>query len=133
MQKDYIFNNSILIKPEDLNPADKLFGGRILEHIDEKAALFAYCQLNKKPEDVIVTKLISEINFVSSAAKGEIVEFGFRVIHVGTTSLSLECIVRNKTNEETIIHIDKIVFVNVDKDLKPKPHGYTIETIRGYK
>lgn len=132
--KDFVYNNSILIKPEDLNPAGKLFGGRILQHIDEKAALFAYCQLNKKQEDLIVTKLISEINFVSSATNGDIVEFGFKVVSVGTTSLTLECIVRNKTTEEIIIHIDKIVFVNVYNDtLRPKPHGYTEKTIGNLK
>ncbi len=128
METNFKFNNSILVKPEDLNPADKLFGGRALEHIDEKAALFAYCQL--RYPDVVVTKLMSEINFVSSASKGDIVEFGFRTIGVGRTSITIECLVRNKTTNEKIIHIDKIVFVNVDKDtLTPKPHGLTIETI----
>lgn len=76
-RKDFLYNNSILIKPEDLNPAGNLFGGRLLEWLDEKAALFSYCQLNY--EALIVTKLISEINFVSSAKNGDIIEFGFKV------------------------------------------------------
>lgn len=129
--KDFLYNNSILIKPEDLNPAGKFFGGRALENIDEKAVIFAYCQLSYP--DVLVTKSISEINFVSSASNGDIVEFGFRTIKVGRTSLTIECIVRNKTTGETIIHIDKMVFVNVNKEtLKPTPHGFTEETVGTY-
>lgn len=129
--KDFLYNNSILIKPEDLNPAGKFFGGRALENIDEKAVIFAYCQLNYP--DVLVTKSISEIDFVSSASNGDIVEFGFRTTKVGRTSLTIECKVRNKTTAETIIHIDKMVFVNVDKEtLKPKPHGLTEKTVGKY-
>ena len=52
------------VKPEDLNPNQSLFGGRLLQWIDEEAALYAVIQLENKK---IVTKFISEINFVSSA------------------------------------------------------------------
>jgi acyl-CoA hydrolase len=131
MKNDFIFNNSILIKPEDLNPVGNLFGGRILEHIDEKAALFCHCQLNYS--GIIVTKLISEIDFVSSATNGDIVEFGFRTISVGRSSITIECIVQNKTTGQIIIKIDKMVFVNVNKKtLKSEPHGFTIDTIGKY-
>ena len=125
---DFVFNNSILVKPEDLNPVGKLFGGRILQHIDEKAALYCHCQLNYT--GLIVTKLMSEINFVSSGDNGDVVSFGFRVLSVGTSSITIECLVVNKRTGATIIKIDKIVFVRVNKDtLKPEPHGYTMETI----
>ena len=34
-----------LIKPEDLNSRGTLFGGRLLQWIDEEAAVYAMCQL----------------------------------------------------------------------------------------
>ena len=47
------------IKPEDLNPNHSLFGGRLLQWIDEEAALYAIIQLENSRA---VTKYISEIN-----------------------------------------------------------------------
>jgi hypothetical protein len=46
-----------LIKPEDLNPRGTLFGGRLLQWIDEEAAVYAMCQLETKD---IVNTLLSD-------------------------------------------------------------------------
>ena len=73
----------------------------------------------------IVTKFMSEINFKSSAQKGDIVEIGIEVVNFGKSSITLQCEVRNKMTRETIITIDKIIMVNLDKDGKPVPHGKT--------
>jgi acyl-CoA thioesterase YciA len=109
-----------LVKPEDLNTRKTLFGGRILQWIDEEAAIFAMCQLGSPS---IVTKAMSEINFVSTAVLGDIVEFGMELIKVGTTSITLACDVRNKITKQSIVRIDKIVFVLLDENGIPKPHG----------
>ncbi len=111
-----------LIKPEDLNPGNTLFGGSLLRWIDEEAAIFAICQLNT---DKVVTKFISEINFINTARKGDIIEMGMEVVSFGRTSLTLRCVVRNKFNKNLIITIDKIVFVHIDENGRPKPHGVT--------
>ena len=109
-----------LIKPGDLNPRGTLFGGRILEWIDEEAAIFAICQLNSPN---IVTKAMSEINFVTTGKLGDVIEFGMELAGVGTTSITIACDVRNKQTKQSIIKIDKIVFVMLDEEGKPKPHG----------
>jgi len=109
-------------KPEDLNPNGTLFGGRLLEWIDEEAAMYTIIQLENPG---IVTKFMSEINFRSSAKKGDIVEIGIEVVHFGKSSITLQCEVRNKMTRETIITIDKIIMVNLDKDGVPVPHGKT--------
>ncbi len=110
------------IKPEDLNPNHTLFGGRLLQWIDEEAALYAIIQL-ETPR--CVTKYISEINFVSSAKQGDIIEIGIEAIAFGKTSITLRCDVRNKMTRQTIITIDKIVFVGLDDNGKPTEHGKT--------
>ncbi|HPW88594.1 MAG TPA: hotdog domain-containing protein [Kaistella chaponensis] len=110
------------IKPEDLNPNQTLFGGKLLQWIDEESALYAIIQL-ETPR--CVTKFISEINFVSSARQGDIIEIGIEAIAFGRTSITLACNVRNMMTRQTIITIDKIVFVGVDHDGKPTEHGKT--------
>ncbi|SDR81560.1 hotdog domain-containing protein [Gramella sp. MAR_2010_147] len=116
------FHTRKWIKPEDLNPNGTLFGGRLLEWIDEECALYSIVQL-ENPKTV--TKYMSEIDFRSSAHQGDIIEIGIEVTKFGSASLSLKCEVRNKMTRETIITVDKIVMVALDKDGKPKPHGKT--------
>ncbi|MGY6648967.1 acyl-CoA thioesterase [Wenyingzhuangia sp. IMCC45574] len=116
------FHTRKWIKPEDLNANGTLFGGKLLAWIDEEAALYSIIQLEN---DRVVTKYMSEINFVSSAKKGDIIEIGIDVEKFGKSSLTLNCEVRNKMTRETIIKVDNIVMVNLDEDGKPKPHDKT--------
>lgn len=116
------FHTRKWVKPEDLNPNGTLFGGRLLEWIDEEAALYAIIQLENPST---VTKFISEINFMSSAVQGDIVEIGIDVMGFGKTSLTLACEVRNKMTRETIITVEKIIMVSLDEFGKPLPHGKT--------
>ena len=114
------FRTRKMVKPVDLNPHGTLFGGRVLEWIDEEAAIFASCQLGSAS---LVTKLMSTVNFVSSARVGDIVEIGCEVISFGRTSITVHCEVRNKETGTLITEVDKIVFVNVDAEGKPAPHA----------
>ena len=119
-----------LVKPSDLNPRRTLFGGQVLKWIDEEAAIFAICQLGSPN---IVTKAMSEINFVSTAVLGDIIEFGMDMVKVGTSSITIACDVRNKITKQSIVKIDKIVFVLLDENGKSKPHGKTKITKDGLR
>ncbi len=116
------FHTRKWVKPEDLNANETLFGGTLLAWIDEEAALYSIIQLENKR---VVTKYISEINFMSTAKQGDIIEIGIEVVKFGKTSLTLNCEVRNKMNRETIVTVDNIIMVNLDEDGKPQPHGKT--------
>ena len=116
------FHTRKWVKPEDLNPNGTLFGGRLLQWIDEEAALYAIIQLENKR---VVTKYMSDINFVSSAKQGDIIEIGIEVSNFGKSSLTLRCEVRNKMTREVIISIDKITMVNLGEEGKPTSHGKT--------
>lgn len=116
------FYSRKLIKPEDLNSNGTLFGGSVLSWIDEEAFIFVTCQLDKGN---VVTKYMTEINFVSSAKLGDIIEIGMETIKFGQSSITIRCEVRNKFSKEIIIKIDEIVFVHLGQDGRPAPHGAT--------
>ena len=80
-----IYRTRKLIKPGDLNPRGTLFGGQLLKWIDEEASIFAICQLGSSN---VVTKAMSEIDFVSTAKIGDIIEFGMDLVKFGTTSVT---------------------------------------------
>lgn len=111
-----------LIKPTDLNAHGTLFGGSVLAWIDEEAAIYVTCQLGKGN---IVTKFMSEIDFVSSAKLGDIIEIGMETVKFGKSSITVRCLVRQKFTHQTIISIDKIVFVHMDEHGNPAPHNIT--------
>jgi len=122
------FHTRKWVKPGDLNPNGTLFGGRLLAWIDEEAALYTIVQL-ENPH--IVTKFISEINFISAPVQGDVIELGIEVVKWGSTSIALRCVVRNKLTRADVLIIEKIVMVNLGEDGKPAPHGKTrVEYVR---
>ncbi|MEN9751037.1 MAG: hypothetical protein RLZZ600_84 [Actinomycetota bacterium] len=110
------------VRPEDLNANGTLFGGSLLKWIDEEATIYAIVQMGNRR---VVTKLMSEINFVASARQGDIIEMGLVATRWGATSLTMRCEVRNMVTRTNILTVDKIIFVNLGEDGRPAPHGYT--------
>ena len=114
------FRTRKLVKPEDLNAGSSLFGGQLLRWIDEEAAIYAMCQLDNQK---VTTKFMSEIDFISPARIGDVVEIGLELIKTGRTSITFKCEARVKQTEKPIITIDQIVFVNLNDEFKPTPHN----------
>ncbi|AXE54159.1 acyl-CoA thioesterase [Aurantimicrobium sp. MWH-Uga1] len=113
------------VRPEDLNANGTLFGGSLLKWIDEEATIYAILQLGNRR---VVTKIISEINFVASAIEGDLIEMGLIATKFGTTSITMRAEVRNMITRKSILTVDHIVFVGLGQDGKPTPHGYTSVT-----
>ncbi len=120
------FYSRKLIKPGDLNANDTLFGGQLLKWIDEEAGIYAMTRLDTTR---VVTKFMSEINFVSSAKQADVIEIGLEFLSIGRTSITFRCEVRNLFSKKVIISIEKLVFVSVDENLKSQPHGKTFADI----
>ena len=110
------------VRPEDLNANGTLFGGSLLKWIDEEATIYAILQLGNRR---VVTKIISEINFVSSAVTGDLIEMGLIATKFGTTSITMRAEVRNMITRKNILTVDHIVFVGLDENGKPQPHGFS--------
>ena len=45
--------------------------------------------------------------------------------HFGRTSITLRAEVRNKITRKSILTVEKMVFVNLDENGEPAPHGRT--------
>ena len=121
------FHSRKLIKPENLNANNTLFGGSLLRWIDEEAGIYTMTKLRTQK---VVTKYISEINFISSAKQGDVIEIGMEFVSIGRTSITMRCLVRNLFSQKEIITIDKIVFVQVDNNENSVSHNLTIEDIK---
>jgi acyl-CoA hydrolase len=124
-EQDITFRSRRWVRPEDLNANGSLFGGSLLRWIDEEAAIYAILQLGNPRA---VTKFISEIDFVSSAVQGDLIEMGLRATGFGRTSLTMRAEVRNMVTRRSILAIDRIVFVSLDESGAPVPHGYSTIT-----
>ena len=118
---DLTFRSRRWVRPEDLNAHGTLFGGSLLRWIDEEAAIYAIIQIGNPRA---VTKLISEIEFVSSATEGDLIELGIVATAFGRTSITMRAEVRNMITKQRILAIDEVVFVGLSADGVPLAHGY---------
>jgi acyl-CoA hydrolase len=116
------FHTRKWVKPEDLNPNSTLFGGRLLQWIDEEAVIYVIVQLENSR---VVTKYISEINFISAPRIGDIIEIGIIATEFGASTLTVRCEVRNSISRQSILTIDRMVFANLGENGKPARHGKT--------
>jgi len=115
------FHTRKWVRPEDLNAHGTLFGGSLLRWIDEEATIYAIVQLGNSH---VVTKYMSEIDFVSSARQGDVIEMGLRATAFGRTSITMRAEVRNMITRKTILSIERVVFVGLDATGAPIAHGY---------
>lgn len=113
------------VKPEDLNQHGALFGGRLLQWVDEEAAIVAVAQLGTID---VVTRHMSEVDFVSRAELGDLLELDYRVHGFGRTSITLGCRVENAVTGQEVLTLERIVFVAVDGAGHPIEHGRTQTT-----
>ncbi|MEK9767289.1 MAG: hotdog domain-containing protein [Betaproteobacteria bacterium] len=106
--------------PGDLNAANTLFGGTALSWVDEAAAMYIMSEIKHYR---LVTKKMSEVDFIAPARQGDMVEIGVQLKQLGKTSVTVDVEVRNERTKQTIAHIDEIVFVCLDEEGKPTKHG----------
>jgi acyl-CoA hydrolase len=79
--------STLLVRPEHLNHHGYLFGGRLLEWLDEQAYIAAMSLL--KPEANLVTVAIDRVQFHLSAKQGSLLRFRSLPVHAGRSSLTV--------------------------------------------
>ena len=113
------YKSQRIVMYEHLNSAGILFGGRAMSWIDEEAIIFAADLLKSLN---VATLKISEIKFENPAKLGDILVLGTNLTKVGTSTISIECEIRNKTTNKLIVHVEEVIIVMLDENKRPTPH-----------
>jgi len=113
------YNSQRIVMYEHLNSAGILFGGRAMSWIDEEAIIYAADILETIN---IATLKISEIKFENPANLGDILLLGTKLSKIGTSTITLECEIKNKTTDNVIVRVEEVVIVNLDENKRPTPH-----------
>jgi acyl-CoA hydrolase len=79
--------STLIVRPEHLNHYGYMFGGRLLEWLDEQSYIAAMRQL--KPKANVVTVAIDRVQFLGPAHDGDLLRFHSHLVHVGRTSLTI--------------------------------------------
>lgn len=119
-----------LVMPKDLNPSNRLFGGRMMEWLDEAAAIYASCKLDT---DQLVTLKVSELLFQNPGHQGDIIEFFCSTEAAGDKSFTVKVVAKTKplgnyidTDSKHIVTAN-IIFVAIDNKGRTVPHNYKEE------
>jgi len=110
-----------LVRTEHLNHQGKLFGGQLLQWVDECAWLAAardYCG------SVLVTRAMDNSEFRHGVVNGSILRFHIERQHEGTTSVLYSVDVYADmpgTDTEILIFSNRVTFVSVDENGNKTP------------
>lgn len=115
---DSITEQSHLLMAGDLNGAGRLFGGRLVEWIDEVAGITA----KRHAESNIITAAIDNLQFKKGAYINDVVVVIGRVTYVGRTSMEVrvDSYVENLEGYRMPINRAYFVMVSMDEDDRPK-------------
>mgnify|MGYP001174663005 CR=1 FL=1 len=118
---DSVFFRYLVCTP-DLNAHGTLHGGMLLRWIDEATGMHARKLTNR----VNVTRAMNEISFTSKVKIGEIVLIETFLKKAGNTSLTFQVNVFEDISSRKIAEVKEIIFVTIDQQGNPVPHGVAI-------
>ncbi|MGI6005968.1 MAG: acyl-CoA thioesterase [Ruminococcus sp.] len=105
------------VRPEHLNGSGRLFGGRLMEWIDEVAGLVAM----RHAQNNVITASVDNLKFIRGVYQGDLLVLIGKMTYVGNTSME----VRVDTYVETLdgmrrpVNRAYLVQVAVDENDKP--------------
>jgi len=105
-----------LVTQPDLNAHGTLHGGNLMKWVDEACGM----QARLLTGSICATRNISEINFISSASRGDIVQIEVSFLKKGKTSITFYAKVVNASSGEEIAEFNRVVFVGIGEDGKSK-------------
>ena len=116
-----------IVRPNHLNGANRLFGGILMQWIDEVAGIVA----KRHAMTNVITASVDNLTFVRGAFQNEMVVIIGRLTWVGTSSMEVlvETYVENIKRERKLINKAYLVMVSIDENDKPvKVPRLTLET-----
>ncbi len=113
-----------ICKTSDIGVNDNLFGGRMLSWLDEAGGIMASSVCRSAN---VITLKMDEVLFLRPVKVKEQIRVYGKVDKIGNTSISLLLEARRhcvEENSEALVCSTKMLFVNIDKDGKPKKIEY---------
>ena len=83
--QDSLVETVHMVRPNHLNAAGRLFGGILMQWLDEVAGLVA----KRHTKSNVITASVDYLKFIHGAYKGEMVVIVGKVTYVGNTSLEV--------------------------------------------
>lgn len=115
---EMVSESTLLVRPEHLNHHGSLFGGRLLEWLDEQAYIAAITRLDYRAN--LVTVAIDNVEFHQQVRKGAVLRFRSMLVHVGRTSLTVHTEVSLMPRRLSIFEA-YVTFVALDEKSNPTP------------
>lgn len=116
-----------MVRPNDLNSAGRLFGGILMQWIDEVAGLVA----KRHAMTNVTTASVDNLRFLKGAYQGDTIVIIGKLTYVGTTSMEVrvDTYCENLTGERRPINRAYFTMVALDQDDRPmEVPGLLIET-----
>lgn len=111
-----------IVHNEDINGIHRLFGGRLMEWIDNTAGVAArrHCQSQ------VTTACVDQLVFKRPVLLNEIITIRAVVTHVGRTSMEVraETYVENDEGEKALVNLAYLTEVCLDENGHPTPVPY---------
>lgn len=108
-----------IVRPNHLNGANRLFGGILMQWLDEVAGIVAkrHSMMN------VITASVDNLRFLKGAYQNEMVVIVGKLTYVGTTSMEVrvDTYVENKSGVRVAINRAYFVMVALGDDDKPAP------------
>lgn len=108
-----------IVRPNHLNGANRLFGGILMQWLDEVAGIVA----KRHSMTNVITASIDNLRFLKGAYQNEMVVIIGKLTWVGTSSMEVrvDTYVENKEGERRPINRAYFVMVALDENDKPVP------------
>ena len=109
-----------MVRPNHLNAAGRLFGGILMQWLDEVAGMVA----KRHTRANVITASVDNLRFIHGAYKGEMVVIVGKVTFVGTTSLEVRVDTYAEHMDDGMRYpINRAYFtmVALDENDRPKP------------
>lgn len=116
--KDSLVETVHMVRPNHMNAAGRLFGGMLMQWLDEVAGLVA----KRHTRSNVITASVDNLRFIHGAYNGEMVVIIGKVTYVGNTSLEVRVDTYVEHLEDGMRHpINRAYFTMVALDEKDRP------------
>ena len=117
--KDSLVEQVYVVRPPHVNGYGRLFGGQLMQWIDETAGITA----RRHAHSMITTAAIDNLSFKSPAFQNDTIVLTARLSYVGRTSMEVrvDTYIEAIDGERTLINTAFVVEVAIDRDGNPLP------------